>query len=458
MTTRSMGPLAGFGWLARGISLAFRHPKPVLGGAAFVMVAVMLPSLVTLPFNVNAMATGTPMSPSAFGVLMLVSMLVGLLIVPVYAGYLQLIDAAERGLPARALDVFRPYREGDALRLIGYGLAVMAVYLIVFAVVIAATGGGLVAWYMQVMASQASHMAPPAPPAGFWTAMALFMVLSLFLVGFYAISLGQVALNRRSVVGALGDGFSGALKNLLPLIMLALGIVLAWIGLFIVLMILVVIIVMLGKLAGAWLTFVLLVPMYIALLLGMFTWMFGAMYHQWLDVCGPRRRCRRGSDHHCLIHADRFDAKAAAAAFRVFAARVLRCPSSARNGVPRPCTAEECPCFAHTRSVPSCRPRWRFALPVRRSATCAPTPCAQSAGHVPMPTASAPARPGWPRILLRCVTLRDPIRVRPALCSPSPTATMTAPAACARRCSMRRAIRASSSRWRAARSPSPVAR
>jgi acyl-CoA synthetase (AMP-forming)/AMP-acid ligase II len=43
---------------------------------------------------------------------------------------------------------------------------------------------------------------------------------------------------------------------------------------------------MLGKLAGAWLTFVLLVPLYLALLLAMITWMFGAMYHLWLDVCG----------------------------------------------------------------------------------------------------------------------------------------------------------------------------
>jgi hypothetical protein len=278
--------LAGFGWLTRGISVAFRHPKPLFGGAALVMVAVMLPSLVTLPLNLNAIATGTPMSPATFGWLMAISMLVGLLIVPIYAGYLQVIDAAERGLPARALDVFRPYREGDALRLIGYGLAIMALYLIVFAAIIAATGGGLVAWYMQVMAAQASHLAPPALPGGFWTAMAFFMVLSLFMMGFYAVSLGQVTLNRRSVFGALGDGLNGALKNLLPLIMFAVGIVLAWIAITIVFMILVFFIVMLGKLAGAWLTIVLLVPLYLALLLAMITWMFGAMYHLWLDVCG----------------------------------------------------------------------------------------------------------------------------------------------------------------------------
>jgi hypothetical protein len=286
MTTRSAGPLAGFSWLARGISVGFRHPKPLLGGAGLLVVACLLPTLVTLPLQFRAAATDTPMSLATFGWIMAIALLLGLLVVPLYAGYLQLIDAAERGLPARALDVFRPYREGDAWRLIGYGLAVIAIYVLLFGAVVAASDGGLVDWYLQLMNAQASRQAPPAAPAGFWIAMALFAVLSLFMLGFYAVSLGQVALNRRGVFGALGDGMSGALKNLLPLIMLAVGSVLAWIAISIVMMLAVFVIILLGKLVGAWLTFVLVVPVYIAMMLTMFTWMFGAMYYQWRDVCG----------------------------------------------------------------------------------------------------------------------------------------------------------------------------
>jgi hypothetical protein len=194
--------LAGFGWLTRGISVGFHHPKPLLGGAAFLLLAVILPSLVTLPIQMYSLRAGAQPSPAAFGWIMLVSMLLGLLIVPLYAGYLQVIDAAERGVPVRAIDVFKPYRQGEILRLVGYGLALIVIYVVMIGLVIAAAGGGIASWYMQVLAAQTNHQPPPGLPAGFGIAMTLFMVLGLFMMGFYAISLGQVALGRRSVFAA----------------------------------------------------------------------------------------------------------------------------------------------------------------------------------------------------------------------------------------------------------------
>lgn len=286
MTTRSNGPSAGWAWLANGLRAGFRHPRPLLGGAALLMVVCMLPTLVTLPMQLHAMATRTPQSPAAFGWTMAFSMLFGLLIMPIYAGYLQVMDAAERGLPARALDIFNPYRQGDALRLIGFGLANMLLYIIAFGVVIAAMGGGIVGWYMQVMAAQATHQPPPALPPGFGTAVALCAVLGLFMMGYYAISLGQVALRRRGVFGAIGDGVTGALKNVLPLVVLALSFLLAWVVVIIGFVIVALVLALLGKLLGMWLAFVLMIPLYVALLLTVFTVMFGTMYHLWRDVCG----------------------------------------------------------------------------------------------------------------------------------------------------------------------------
>lgn len=281
-----MGSLAGFNWLARGISVGFRHPKPLFGGAGLMLLACLLPTLITLPLQVRASITGAPLDPITYGLTMVFAMLLGLLLVPMYAGFLQLIDAADRGQPARAFDVFNPYREGDALRLIGFGLAIIALYVLIFAIVIAVTGGGLVGWYMQAMTAQAGHQPPPALPDGFGVAMALLAVLWLFMIGFYAISLGQVSLNRRSVFGAISDGAGGALKNLLPLITFTVAAVLAWIALTLVILIAVLLLALIGKLVGAWLTFAVVVPIYIALLLTMFTWMFGSMYYLWRDVCG----------------------------------------------------------------------------------------------------------------------------------------------------------------------------
>lgn len=285
MTTQYKGPWAGFGWLQRGVSVAFRHPKPVFGGAVFLLLIALLPSLLMLPVQLHAAATGTPPSPGLVIGTMAVSMLIGLLLVPLYAGYLQVIDAAERGAQARATGIFDPYRQGDAPRLIGYGVALLVIYLALFGIVILAAGGGIVTWYMQVLAAQTSHSAPPGLPQGFGTAMALLTVMGLFMMGFYSVSLGQVALRRRGVINALGDGFLGALKNLLPLLVLALCLIIAWIAVAIVLVIAIVIIALLGKLVGMWLVFALAIPIYLALVLLLLAVMFGAMYHLWRDVC-----------------------------------------------------------------------------------------------------------------------------------------------------------------------------
>jgi hypothetical protein len=286
MTTRSKGPLAGFGWLKNGISVSYRHPKPLLGGAAFLLLACFLPSLITLPLQFHAMSAGTPPSPSTFVLIMAVSVLFALLLVPLYGGYLQTIDAAERGLPARALDVFKPYRQGEALPLIGYALAMVVVYIAVGGLIIVATGGGIASWYMQLLTAQANHLPPPAFPDGFGLAVALILLLGLFMMGFHAIGLGQVAMRRRNVFGAVGDGMIGAFKNLLPLVVFAVSTFLVWIAFALVILVVVALLTLLGKLVGAWLVIVLIIPLYIAMLLVIFAAMFGAMYHLWRDVCG----------------------------------------------------------------------------------------------------------------------------------------------------------------------------
>ena len=285
MTTQSKGPWAGFGWLQRGISVGYRHPKPIFGGAVILLLIVMVPSLVMLPYQFHLRATGTPPSPALFIGFMAGSMLLGLLVVPLYAGYLQVIDAAERGLPARATGIFNPYRQGDALRLIGYGLALIVIYLALMGIIILAAGRGIVDWYMQILAAQANHLPPPGLPQGFGIAMALFTVMGLFMMGFYSVSLGQVALRRRSVFDAIGDGFLGALKNLLPLLVLAASLIVAWIAVVIAVVIVVLVLALLGKLVGAWLVFAVIIPIYIALVLAVFAAMFGVMYYLWRDVC-----------------------------------------------------------------------------------------------------------------------------------------------------------------------------
>ncbi|HJP97171.1 MAG TPA: hypothetical protein VJ862_01295, partial [Rhodanobacteraceae bacterium] len=108
MSTRSKGPLAGFGWLKNGIRLVFRHPKSIFGGAAFLLLALLLPSLPTLLIQFHLLGASTTPSPALPFGLIAIGILLGLLIVPLYAGYLQVIDAADHGLTVRARDIFMP--------------------------------------------------------------------------------------------------------------------------------------------------------------------------------------------------------------------------------------------------------------------------------------------------------------------------------------------------------------
>ncbi len=285
MTTRSRGASAGFGWLMRGFSAGFRHPKPLWGGAAILLVAVVLPSLATIPIRLHAIQADVPVSSMTSVGLTALTMLIGLLVIPLYGGYLQVIDAAECGRAARIRDIFGPYRDGSALRLIGFGLVVLLIYFAIFALLLVAMGGGLLHWYMQALTMQAQPV-PPSLPHGFGTLIAVGTAFFLLFTVFYAIALGQVALGRRGVFAAIGDGVVGTAKNALPLLAYALGGLLALIAIAIALALAMMLAFLLGRLVGNWLMLVIAVPLYIGFMMAIFMAMFGVSYHLWRDVCG----------------------------------------------------------------------------------------------------------------------------------------------------------------------------
>jgi hypothetical protein len=278
-----MGPMAGFRWLMKAINLGRNNPKAVFGAAALSMLLMLVPSLLTVPLQM----TGTQ-GAGRMAAAIAISMLFGLLLAPLYGGLLSIIDAAERGRPARATDVFAPYRAGGgAVRMIGFALGMLVVYAAIVAIVLGVVGTGIIHWYTEVLAAQAAKSTTmPALPAGFGTAVALFAVFWLLVMGVYAVGFGQVALAGRSPLAALKDGFVGSIKNLLPLLMLVVGLFVAWIAVALAVIVLVGIAALLAKLVGAWVLFVVAVPVYIALILALYVVMFGVMYFMWRDVCG----------------------------------------------------------------------------------------------------------------------------------------------------------------------------
>ena len=275
--------MAGFRWLTNAINLGRHNPKAVFGGAGLSLLLMLVPSLLTVPLQIG----GTPSVTRMF-VAMANSLVLGLLVAPLYGGLLGIIDAAERGRAAKATDVFAPYRSGGgAARMIGFVIAMLGVYVLVMFVIAGIAGTGIFHWYMQLLAAQGK----PTPelmqlPAGFGTAVALFMVFWLLLMGIYGVGFGQVALGGRSPLGGLKDGFFGGIKNLLPLLVLAISLCVAGLLVALGFGILVAIAALIGKFAGLWLTVLLLVPLYVALVLVIYVVMFGVMYFMWRDICG----------------------------------------------------------------------------------------------------------------------------------------------------------------------------
>lgn len=287
MAIRSRGPSAGLGWLTSGFEAAFDNPKPMFAGAALVALALILTLLITLPVELLLLQLGIAPTSSAFKLVTILPTLIGLVLFPLYAGYLQIIDAVEHGEDARVRDIFKLYRQNDALKVIGFGLVLTLLYSALYAIIGIVTAGGFVNWYMQGLTVRTHYQLPPAAlPYSFWVTLLVAIAISVFMMGVHAIGIGQITFRQRSVLGAISDGILGALKNLLPLLSFALSLFLAGIPVIIAFSIFFFVLNLLGKLVGAWLVFVIIVPVYTALALVTVAVMFGVMYHLWLEVCG----------------------------------------------------------------------------------------------------------------------------------------------------------------------------
>lgn len=298
MQIRAMGPGAGWRWLMQGINLGRNNPKAIFGAAALLLVVALVPTVVQLIAQLGLKLTGmtTMLGLAAFSLLYSV-----LVMPPILGGLLRVIDASESGRQTHATEIFDTFKSGrGASRMIVLAVALAVIAVAVFAAIFGVFGPGMFSWYMQAMtASQgAAGSGPPSLPAlpeGFGTVVGLSILFGLFFQGAYAIAFGQVALTDRSVGGALSDGFVGALKNLLPLLVLLLvSLVLALVAVLVV-GLLVTLLGVVGGFVHPALAIALAAPVYLAFLLIVYVIIFGVMYHIWRDVAGGD--ASRGSDN-----------------------------------------------------------------------------------------------------------------------------------------------------------------
>lgn len=289
MQTRAMGPGAGWSWLVRAVNLGRNNPRALFGAAALLMVIALVPSLVQLfaQFALGVTDMDSMLWIAAFTTLVL------LVVYPLLiGGFFRIIDATEHGRPTRATALFDTFKSGpERSRLIGFGLVLTAVYVAAFALIFGLLGGEVTAWYREVLEAAKTVEAggtPVVPPAPGGTGMvfALSLLAMMFLGGVYSIGVGQASLGGRDTSGALADGFGGALKNLLPLLLLTIVALVLMVVIALVLALVFALVGAIGALIHPAVAVMLVTPLYLAFLVAMYVVLFGIMYFIWRDVAG----------------------------------------------------------------------------------------------------------------------------------------------------------------------------
>lgn len=283
MATRMTSPFAGVRWLRDAINLGGRNPRTLLLAAGLVLVCGLVPSVFT-----TALQYLFPNDQAMFFVALGLSMLCGLALSPIFAGFLQVIHAIESDQPTRALAIFAPYHTGLWKPVIGFSLLLWVVYAVAFGLIILAAGAEGRALYAEMLTAATTHV-PMAPrteiPPGLWRAFGVACICVPLIAGSWVIGYGQVAIGRQRVVASFVDGVTGTLKNIPTLIVLLITWLLLSVVLVIVFAIVAVVIAMIAKDVAAWLAVVLVVLLYIAVLLGLYIVTGGLAYAMWRDIC-----------------------------------------------------------------------------------------------------------------------------------------------------------------------------
>jgi hypothetical protein len=299
MATRALGPMAGFHWFMHGVNLGRNNPRAVFGGALVVIVALLGLVLVLGMLASLVLGAGQAASPLVGWMLLLpvVAVVAGLLV-----GYLQLIDRVERGEPVRAAAVLEGFRAGPVvLRACGVVAILAVLQNLGSALAMALVAPEAAQWYAEQMANP-GPVAAGAIPEGVGRAVVAGLALFALFFMVQAVAVGQVALRGRGLGRALADGASGAFRNLLPLLVLALIAFVVLLGIGVVATFVAFVVGLLAQLpGGAVLAAVLGVPVWLAATTAMLVVLSGTMYAMWRDITGDGTTADGAGTRHAMV-------------------------------------------------------------------------------------------------------------------------------------------------------------
>jgi hypothetical protein len=237
MQVRHVPARQGLAWFRDAINLGSRNPKAVFG-AALLLIGAMYVFALVLGVIAALLGHGGE-SEAASGALVFVALAMTLalmMLMPILlGGLMHVIREVEAGRPARATDLFAPFRSGRLGQLATLGALQVVVAIVFGLLLVAITGTDYVKEYMAAMRDITALMAMPPPrhPVllfvlqvgyNYFTYVAMLLAVPLVLFSHASV--------MDAVRAALRASVSNIAPNLLAAVLFVLGTVVAFLVVF----------------------------------------------------------------------------------------------------------------------------------------------------------------------------------------------------------------------------------
>lgn len=277
----TVGLSTPYRWLGQALALCRAHISLFLFAAAAILLVSLLPAILE--------RVAASLLPQTLVVQMVVYALFSLLILPpLTGGFYRLARATQQGRPVKPRQLFEVFEDGAAARrMVQTNLVFFFILLLGVIMPVAAIGGEPLAAYLRELATlQQGAQTLPTMPEGTAALLSGAMLLALLINTAKELAMCQASLSERSPLSSVGDGFRIAFSHAAAFLLFYLPVaIVAFVGFLIFAMVAVLLGAALSLISPA-LTYLLIVPVAVAVGLGYYALVFAFFYRAWQDTLG----------------------------------------------------------------------------------------------------------------------------------------------------------------------------
>jgi hypothetical protein len=212
MARERVGAAAPWRWLQQAAALLRAHPRALLGGASLLVAMALLPSVAT-----QLLASVLPGVAQVIGIGLLL-----LLFPPLVGGYFRLLHARASGQDWPPGAIFALFQDGASARrlILANIILVSLTMLLVTALATLLGGDALLAFFEQLSRLKPGASQLPPMPAGVLPFVLSMLPVGVLLGATQNLTAVELALGRRSVLGAVAAAAGAAWRNFGALLLL----------------------------------------------------------------------------------------------------------------------------------------------------------------------------------------------------------------------------------------------